>query len=122
MNDPSGKKAVEMEVTGLSDSLTKIRLSGRLDTPGVDRIETLFVAAVVPGSKSTIVDVSRVEFITSMGIRMLISVARSLRIRQARLALYGAQDLVTQVFENCALSEIIPIVGNESEAITAVLS
>ena len=53
---------------------------------------------------------------------MLISVARSLRIRQARLALYGAQDLVNQVFENVALSEIISIVPNEADAISAVSS
>ncbi len=40
----------------------------------------------------------------------------------ARLALYGAQDLVNEVFETVALSEIIPIVGNEAEAISAVSS
>ena len=49
---------VEMEVTGLDNGLTKIVFSGRLDTPGVDRVEARFVAAVVPGSKSAIVDIS----------------------------------------------------------------
>ena len=35
---------VEMEVTGLDNGLTKIVFSGRLDTPGVDRVEARFVA------------------------------------------------------------------------------
>lgn len=111
-----------MEVTELGDRLTRIILSGRLDTPGVDRVETLFVAAVVPGGKSTIVDLSRVEFVASMGIRMFISVARSLRHRQAKLALYGAQSMVNEVFANVSLHDIIPIVADETEAISAVSS
>jgi anti-sigma B factor antagonist len=117
-----GQNSVEIAVTALGDQLTRVVFSGRLDTPGVDRIETLFVAAVVPGSKSAVVDVSRVEFVASMGIRMFITVARSLRMRQAKLALYGAQAMVSEVFENVCLGEIIPIVANETEAITAVSS
>ena len=37
-----------MEITPLGTRLTKIVLSGALDTPGVDHIEARFVAAVVP--------------------------------------------------------------------------
>jgi anti-sigma B factor antagonist len=111
-----------MEVAGLENGLTKIILTGRLDTPGVDRIEARFVASVVPSSRNAIVDISRVEFIASMGIRMFITVARSLALRQAKLALYGAQTLVNEVFESVSLKEIIPIVDSEAEAITAVES
>lgn len=117
-----GNSIAEMEVTGLDDGLTKVTLSGRLDTPGVDRIEARFAAAVVPSGKSAIVDVSRVVFAGSMGIRMFITIARSMGLRQARLALYGAQSMVSEVFENVSLSEIMPIVATETEAITAVSS
>jgi anti-sigma B factor antagonist len=117
-----GENTVGMEVTELSDRLTRITISGRLDTPGVDKVETLFVAAVVPGGKSTIVDLSRVDFVASMGIRMFISVARSLRQRQAKLVLYGPQSMVNEVFENVSLRDIIPIVADETDAITAVSS
>ena len=40
-------------------------------------IENCFVAATVPGGQSAIVDLSRVEFVASMGIRMFVSVART---------------------------------------------
>jgi anti-sigma B factor antagonist len=113
---------VGMEVTGISERLTRIILTGRLDTPGVDKIETLFLAAANQGNKSAVVDLSRVEFVASMGIRMFISVARSMRHRKTKLALYGAQSMVNEVFENVSLREIVPIVDNEAEAITAVAS
>lgn len=115
-----GENTVGMEVTELNDRLTRITLSGRLDTPGVDKVETLFVATVVPSGKSTIVDLSRVDFVASMGIRMFITVARSLRQRQATLALYGAQPMVNEVFENVSLRDLMPIVADETEAIAAV--
>lgn len=113
---------VGMEVTGLGDGLTKVILSGRLDAPGVDKIETRFVAATVPGGQSAIVDLSRVEFVASMGIRMFVSVARSMGLRQSKLALYGAPSMVSEVFEYVSLSEVIPIVATETEAIAAVTS
>jgi anti-sigma B factor antagonist len=115
-----GGNIVEIEVTGLADGLTKVTLSGRLDAPGVDRIEPRFVAAIVPAGKSAIVDLSRVVFVGSMGIRMFITVARSMGLRRARLALYGAQSMVNEVFETVSLSEIMPVVDSEAEAIKAV--
>jgi anti-sigma B factor antagonist len=118
----TGEQIVEMEIAGLENGLTKIVLTGRLDTPGVDRIEARFVASVVPASKSAIVDISGVEFIASMGIRMFIAVARSLALRNAKLALYGAQTMVSDVFESVSLKEIIPIVDSETAAVIAVES
>jgi anti-anti-sigma factor len=113
---------VDMEVAGLDNGLTKITLSGRLDTPGVDRIEARFVATVVPGNTSAIVDVSGVDFIASMGIRMFITAARSMALRHAKLALYGAQSMVNQVFEHVCMTDFVPVVENEAEAIAAVSS
>jgi anti-sigma B factor antagonist len=111
-----------MEVIGVGDKITKVRLKGRLDTPGVDQIETRLVATLVPGGKSAIIDLSDVEFVASMAIRMLISVARSLRQRHARLALYGVTSLVQETFDSVALSAIIPIGADETDALRLVSS
>ncbi len=117
-----GESLVDMEIADLDNGLTKITLSGRLDTPGVDRIEARFVAAVVPANKSAVVDISGVDFVASMGIRLFITVARSLAMRHAKLAIYGAQSMVNEVFDHVSLSEMVPVVANESEAIAAVSS
>lgn len=105
-----------MEVAELNDKITKVTLNGRLDTPGVDRIETRFVATLVPAGKNAIVDFSGVEFVASMGIRMLISVARGMRQRQAKLAIYNVPSLVQEIFQSVSLSDIIPIGSDENDA------
>jgi anti-anti-sigma factor len=109
-----------MDIRTLADRLVKVTLTGRLDASAVDRIETRLVASVVPVAHNTIIDFSRVEFVASMGIRMLLTIARSLNMKQARLALYGAPAGVNLVFETVALSRIIPVCTTEADALTAV--
>jgi anti-sigma B factor antagonist len=113
---------VEMVVSSLGERLVRVQLSGRLDTQGVDRVETRFVASLIPAANSAIVDLSQVDFVSSMGIRMLVSAARSLKARQASLAVFGAPERVTQVFEAVSLSRLLPICTSEDEAIAAVAS
>jgi anti-anti-sigma factor len=108
---------MEMEVTKLDGELTCARLLGRLDAPGADRIGIRFTAGVVAPGKNVMVDLSGVNFVASMGIRLLISSARALSGKGATMVLFGATELVQNVFEQCALDQIIPIVATEQHAI-----
>lgn len=109
-----------MEVVSLGERLVKVTLNGRLDTQGVDRLETRFIAALVPPANNAIVDLSGVEFVASMGIRMLIAVARSLKQRQARLALFGTTAQVKDVFEAVSLHKIIQVCATEADALASI--
>jgi anti-anti-sigma factor len=101
-------------------NVRKVALNGRLDTAGVDRIETRFGAAIVPAGKPTVVDLSEVSFLASMGIRMLIATTRSLSRKGRKLALYNATPAVREVIETAALTDIIPLAGSEVEAVGIV--
>jgi anti-sigma B factor antagonist len=98
----------------------RVVLVGRLDTAGVDVVETRFGAAIVPNGKNTIIDLTEVTFLASMGIRMLISTTRALSRKGGKLVMYGAGPGVRDVIETAALTEIIPLAGNESEALGMV--
>lgn len=100
--------------------VTKVSLAGRLDTSSVDRVEIQFTAGVVPKGQHTVIDLSEVSFIASLGIRMLLTVARSLVRKGAKLALFGAAPPVMEIIETTALNEIIPVLATEAEAIELV--
>lgn len=117
---PSQGIRVEIAISSLGDHLVRIALQGRLDTQGVDRVETRFVAAIVPGGHNAIVDMSQVEFVSSMGIRMFVATARTLKARQLKLVLYGVSPQVGQVFEAVALQKIIPICKTEEDAASTI--
>lgn len=111
--------AMEMQHSDVGD-IRKITLKGRLDTAGVDLIETRFGAVIVPAGKNTVVDISEVTFLASMGIRMLITTTRSLSRKGCKLALYNATPAVSEVIETVALTDIIPLAVSESEAVNIV--
>ena len=110
---------MEMQHSDVGD-VRKVVLAGRLDTAGVDLIETRFGAAIVPAGKNTVIDLTEVTFLASMGIRMLIATTRSLSRKGAKLVMYGATPGVQEVIETTALTDIIPLAENESEAIGIV--
>jgi anti-anti-sigma factor len=72
---------------------------------------------VVTRGRDTVVDLSGVSFVASMGIRLLIASARGLRQKGATLVLFGAQGLVYTALDQAALDQIIPIVATEQQAI-----
>jgi anti-anti-sigma factor len=107
---------MKMDITE-EDGVVKVGLVGRLDTPGVDAVETRFTAAVVPRAARAVVDISGVEFIGSLGLRMFITIARAVTRRNGRMVLYAPQPFVAQVFETASLGDIIPVKPDATSAL-----
>lgn len=111
---------MEFEVSPIDDSSTLVRLAGRLDTQGVDRIETRLTGAMVAGGRNAVVDLSGVSFIASMGIRMLIANAKAMQLKGRKLALFGATGPVAGVLEAVAIDQIIPVATDQQQALQAI--
>ena len=112
---------MEFQVIDLG-SANKLALQGRLDATGVAQIELKFTASVVPAAKHAIVDLSGVDFVSSMGIRLLIMTARSLRSKKARLVVFGARPLVKESLESVAIGNLVPFAESESDALSLLES
>ena len=113
---------MQMTCTDVGDDVVRLVLTGRLDSPGVDRVETRLTAAVVPRGASALIDLSEVEFAGSMAIRMFITLARALGKKGRKLVLYAPQPLVDQVFESASLRDLIPIEADADAALRVALS
>ena len=111
---------MEIAVTDLSERVTKVALSGRLDTAGVDRVEAKFLAVCAAGGSHALIDLSAVSFMASMGIRMLISASRAMALRKTKLVLFAPQPMVSDVLNHTALADVIPIAADEKAAIALV--
>jgi len=106
---------MEMDV-----AIARIKLRGRLDSHGVDKIETKFTAWVVPPRRTALVDLSEVSLVTSMGFRMFITVARALNRHNAKMILFAPQPQVSDLIASARLNDIVSVVPDESEALRAV--
>jgi anti-anti-sigma factor len=107
---------MDMELSEV-EGVKKVILVGRLDTAGVSLIETRFAAGVASAGRHTMVDLTQVEFLASLGVRMLITTTRALSGRGARLVMYGATPPVMEIIETMGFSDIVPVVDSESEAV-----
>jgi anti-anti-sigma factor len=99
------------------EGLKKVSLAGRLDTAGVDQVELRFTAGVAAGGQSTMVDLTHVEFLTSLGVRMLLSTARALSSKGAKLVMYGANPAVLDTIETMGFNDVVPLAASESAAL-----
>jgi anti-anti-sigma factor len=112
---------MEMRVVEL-DGATRIVLTGRLDTAGAGLIEPRFAAVVVARGGAALIDLTEVTFLASLGVRMLISTARSLSFKGGKMILYGATAPVAEIIETTLLDEIMPVVVTEDEALALARS
>jgi anti-anti-sigma factor len=110
---------MDVQHTDVGD-VRKVILAGRLDSAGVDLIELRFGAVVVPAGKNTVVDMTEVSFLASLGVRMLLSTARALSRKGAKLVLFGASPAVMEVIDTMGFNDIVPVTPSESEALAFV--
>ena len=113
---------MQLQLNDAGAGVVNVSLDGRLDTSGVDEIETRLTAQLVPAAAHAIVDLSKVTFLGSGGLRMFIAIARALGRKGGKLVLYGAQPLVAQVLETTSLNDIVPVRADAAAAAAAARS
>ena len=111
----------ELRVVDAAGDVTVVALAGRLDLAGTEELDLRFTVAVTTRRRPTIVDLSEVTFLASLGMRMLISAARTLRLSGSPLVLMNPQDRVRDALEAAELLDLLPIAHGEVEARQLVL-
>jgi anti-anti-sigma factor len=108
---------MQIEAEVIDDHVAKVRLEGRLDTKGVDEIERTFSSTIVAARRNTVVDMSAVDFVASMGIRLLLETARGAKMKHEQIVLFGVQPMVQTVFDRVGLGSLIRIAPDEAQAL-----
>ena len=106
-------------IEDLDGGVTKVVLSGRIDIAGAHEID--MPMNVIAGSRRAVVlDMSRVEFIASMGLRSLVLAAKSILSKRGRIVMLSPQPAVAEVISVSGIDELIPVHRDEASAIAAV--
>src|SRR5262245_40751917 len=108
---------MELEIKNQSDQVTHLALRGRLDTTGVGEVELGFTAHTVPRAKPLLLDMSEVTFLSSLGLRMLLTVAEALDHRGVKMVLLSPQPAVRRVLSLSGFDQLIPVHNDEGTAL-----
>lgn len=99
------------------DGLTRIVLVGQLDIKGAQEVDLRFNAVASTRAKVAI-DLTGVDYMASMGIRMLVMSGKASAQRGHKIALFGACEPVGKVITTSGLDQIIPLADDWAAAVT----
>jgi anti-sigma B factor antagonist len=107
---------MELKQQELSNGVLKVALSGSFDMAGAADVDLPF--RVIGGKwNRVIVDLKNVEFLASMGVRMLVKTARAISNRGGKMVVMTPSDAARKVLSTTGVDAIIPVVGSEAEAL-----
>src|SRR5262249_35146908 len=96
-------------------STATVMLDGKLDIAGADAVAAP-LAKLADEKLGLIVDLSRVSFLASVGMRHLVAAARALTRRGGRLVLLKPTALVEDMLITTGMNSLIPTPRSEREA------
>jgi anti-anti-sigma factor len=109
---------MDMQISLIAQDIAKVVLAGRLDSTGSANIDLPF-NAVSGANRHVLVDMSAVTFVASIGIRTLMLGAKTIQRRGGTLLLLNPRPEVEQVLETIGVTDMLPIVRSEAEAMAA---
>jgi anti-sigma B factor antagonist len=112
--------AVDVSFTGDGDDgWAVVALTGELELATAPRLRQEVVSLVGEGHTRVVLDLSRVDFVDSVGLGIVVSALKRVRARGGELVVAGAVPRVKALFELTRLDEIIELHDRVDDAITA---
>ncbi|NEQ95893.1 MAG: STAS domain-containing protein [Cyanothece sp. SIO2G6] len=108
---------MKLELKKLDNDILLVSLMGRLDLKGTLGIDDEFRSHVAASKQNTIVDMGKVHFLASIGMRMLLSNAKALQQRKKQMVLVNPQPMVKDALKMSGIFQLIPVFDTVNEAI-----
>jgi anti-sigma B factor antagonist len=108
---------IQLNEVHLDDRITHLAIVGKLDVAGLHAIDVKFHGYTAARRRPTIVDISGLEFITSLGMGMFVSCARSLQRFGARMVLLNPRPEVEEALKAVGIDQGVPIVHSIEEGL-----
>ena len=90
--------------------------SGRLDAGTIAQMERAFTESLIGGARALVVDLSELSYISSSGLRTLLSAKKKAHERNGDLVIYGLKGTVRDVFDMVGFSAVLIIRDSKENA------
>jgi len=110
---------MDMSVIEEPEGLTHVVLDGRFDIAGAQAVDGPFTALAAK-AKFLVVDLGKVSFIASLGVRTLMVGAKAVNRRGDYIAVCGADPNVEKVLRSTGFDEIVGLYPDFDSAASAL--
>ena len=95
---------------------------GRIDSTTSALLDRHLQGLAAAGQTRVVVDFTGVDYISSAGLRVLLALAKRGRDQKGRVALFGMNDSVRQVFELAGFVALFTIAPTRAEAVQSAMA
>ena len=113
------QQAVGMDVRKASDRASIIEIRGDVTSGSEDVLMDAYTRASDGQTRSIVLDFSRLEYMNSGGIGLLVTLLVRANRQRQRLFAFGLNEHYRQIFELTRLDEAIEIYESETDALAA---
>jgi anti-anti-sigma factor len=95
---------------------------GRIDSTTSPILDRHLLTVAAGGHTRVVVDFTSVDYISSAGLRVMLSLAKRARDQKGRAVLYGMSGGVRQVFELAGFMPLFTVAPNRSDALQSAMA
>ena len=107
-----------MEITQKEvGGIVSLSIVGRLDADSSPEAEKVVKEALAGQTKRVLFDLSALEYLSSAGLRVLLSAAKEMRRRDGKIVLCSLNEFVKEIFEVSGFQSLIPIADSVESGI-----
>jgi stage II sporulation protein AA (anti-sigma F factor antagonist) len=103
-----------------SGDVVVVKLAGRLDSISAASTEKQLTGLIGSGTPRLVIDLSKLDYISSAGLRVLLLVERKIQQAHGQLALFGLVPGVREVFSISGFDTIFTVRDDAAAALAAV--
>lgn len=103
----------------LSNGVKSLDLDGEVDVYTAPLLRQAIVDQVDSGTKHLLINLSKVEYLDSTGLGILIGGVKRLKEQDGSLRLVGPSARITRIFEITGLNKIFEVFDSEQTALSA---
>jgi anti-anti-sigma factor len=99
-----------------------VSAEGRIDFAGAQALEAAVAPALAPDSavRGLVIDFAKVDYISSVGLRVLMVAAKALRARKASIAIASLKPIVAEIVEISRFHHVVDVRRDVREALGAI--
>lgn len=110
---------MQISTEEMAGGVTKVELDGRMDIAGAAVVD-LKMNLIAGSAKKLLIDLQKVSFLGSMGLRSIVIPARAVLSRGGKTVLFAPNEMVEAVLKTSGIDSLLPVHHDLAAAMAAL--
>ena len=98
---------------------TVVKMPKSVDSNTAGAVESQLLEMITAGVNKLVCDFTANDYVSSAGLRVFMEAFNEIEEKQGKMAIFGLNEVVYEVFDITGFADVFPIVATEKEALDA---